>query len=82
VLSSSLRLLNQAKEIPLTFMKAFLDSLNWILWELFILYNKIVEIISQIIGTSWSSVSIKHSEKADLRPFNFNVCFVFWLQNV
>jgi hypothetical protein len=46
MLGSSLSLLNQREEISFTFSEALLDSFNWILRELLILNNEVVQIVS------------------------------------
>lgn len=82
VLGSCLCLLNKAKEIPLTLMESFLNGLNWVLRELFILNHKVMQVISEVVSACWASMSIKHSEEADLRPLNIDVGLVLWLENV
>ena len=41
-----------------------------------------MQVVSKIVCTSWASMSIKHTEEADLWPLNVNVGFVLGLQNV
>jgi hypothetical protein len=75
-------LLNKTKEIPLTLMESFLDSLDWVLRELFILYHKVMQVISEVVSTCRASMSIKHSEEANLRPLNIDVGLILWLENI
>jgi hypothetical protein len=77
-----LGLLDEAQEIPFTFMETFLYRLNGILWELFVLNNKIVKIVPKVICTSCSTVAVKDSKKTDLRPFDIEIGLVFGFQNV
>jgi len=82
VLGSCLCLLNKTEEIPLTLMESFLDGLDWVLRKLFILNHKVMQVISEVVSACRASMSIKHSEKADLRPLNIDVGLVLWLENV
>lgn len=51
--------------------------------KFFILNYKIVKIVSEIIGTICSAMTIKHTEKTNLRPFHIGWdLFVSWLQNI
>ena len=63
-------------------MESFLDGLDWVLRKLFILHHKVMQVISEVVSACRASMSIKHSEKADLRPFNIDVGLVLWLENV
>lgn len=82
VLCPSLSLFDQSEEVALTLSEALLDSFNWILGELLVLNNKVVQVVSQIIGTRGTTVSIEDSEETNLRPVDVKIGLVFGLQNV
>lgn len=82
MLGPSLCLFDQRQEVALTLPKALFDSLDWILWELFVLDNKIVQVISEVVSAGRASVSIEHTKEADLWPVHVKVGFVLGFQNV
>ena len=47
-----------------------------------ILHHKVVQIISQVVCTSCTTVAVKNSKEADLRPLDIQVCLALWLENV
>jgi hypothetical protein len=82
-LSLGLGLLNEADEVEFTFLKTSDDAFFGMHGEFFILNHEVVEIVSEIVGASGSSVSIKHPKKAHLGPLNTRrQLFLFGLQDV
>lgn len=41
-----------------------------------------MKIVSQIVSTSCSSVSVKYSEEANLRPLDIEMSLTFWFENI
>lgn len=82
VLGPGLSLLDEREEVAFAFSEALLDSLDRILWELLILNDEVVEVISQIVGTSGTTMSVEYSKEADLWPVDVKVGLVLGLQNV
>ena len=82
ILSSRLRYFDQIYETSLALFKPVNNGLLWELREVFVLDDKIVEIISKIVSTGSSSMPIEDSKKADLRPLNVEVLLALGLQNV
>jgi len=68
-----LGLLHQTQETPFALPEPLLDGLDRVLRELFILNHKVMQVIPEVVGTSRSSMPIKYSEKADLRPLNIDI---------
>lgn len=52
MLCPGLSLLDEAEEVALTISETFSDCLYRILWKLFVLYNKVMEVVTQIICAS------------------------------
>lgn len=63
-------------------MESLFDSLDWILWELFILNHKVMQVISKVVRTSRASMPVKYSKEADLWPLDVYICLVLWLKDV
>ena len=70
VLGARLGDLDQVDETSLTFFEAANDSFLRELWEVVILDHKVVQIVSEVVGTSGSSVTVEDAEKADLGPLD------------
>lgn len=82
MLSSSLRLLNEAEEVALALMEALLDGLDWVLRELLILHNEVMQVISEVISTRRASMAIKDTEEADLWPLDIKIRLVLRFEDV
>lgn len=82
MLSAGLRLLHEAEEVALALSEAFADGLYWVLRELLVLDDEIVQIVAQVVGAGGASVAVEDSEEADLRPLDVQMLLVLWLQNV
>jgi len=52
------------------------------LGEIFILYNEVVQIVTQVVGTGGSTMAIEHSKKAYLRPFDRQVLLRFGFEDI
>ena len=68
------------KKDPLWFLNGIFDCNLWILWEVIISYNKLMQLVSQEISASWSSMSVIHSKEWASRPI-IN-CLEFRLNDV
>ena len=62
--------LDQIYETPLTFFEAANDSFLRELWEVVILDHEVVQIVSEVVGTSGASVTVKDAEEANLWPLD------------
>ncbi len=56
-------------ECILAFFEPLNESLTRVLREVFALYDEIMKIVPEILGANMSSVSIKNTKEAYLRPF-------------
>ena len=63
-------------------MESLFDCLNRVLRELLVLNNKVMQVISKVVSTGRASMSIKNTEKTDLRPLNVKVSLVLRFENV
>lgn len=82
MLSSRLGLLDEREEVTLTFTEALLDSLDWVLRELLILHNEVMQVISQVVCAGRAAMAVEDSKEADLWPFDVEVYLVLGLQDV
>ena len=82
MLSPCLRYFDQVKETSLALLETSYDSLFRELWEVFVLDYEVVQIVSEVVSTSSTSVSIENPEKADLRPLYVQMGLAFWLEYV
>lgn len=82
VLSSSLSLLHQIQEVLLAISEALLDCLDGILRELLVLDHKVVEVVSEVVCTSRSSVAIEDAEEANLGPLDIEMRLVFGFEDI
>jgi len=78
MLGALLSHLNKLDKISFAFSEPKLYSFLGIHRELLILDHKIVQIIPKVISTSSSTVAIKNSKEADLRPLNIELGLGFW----
>ena len=62
--------LDQVDETSLTLFESSNDSFLRELWEVVILDDKVVQIVSEVVGTSGTSVTVKDAEEADLGPLD------------
>lgn len=65
-----------------TLSEALCYSLFRILWKMIVLNYKVMQIISKKISTYGSTMPIKYSKKADLRPLFINMNFVLRLHDI
>ena len=77
-----MRLLNEAEKVALALMEALLDGLDWVLRELLILHNKVMQVISEVISTCRATMAIKDSEETDLWPFDVEIRLVLRFEDV
>ena len=70
VLSTALGLLNKVNEVLLALIKACADSLLWVLREVLVLDNEVMQVVSQVVRTGCSTVAIEDSKEANLRPLD------------
>ena len=82
VLGSCLSNFNEVKEAALTLFETSHDRFIWKLWEVLVLHDEVMKIIAQVVRTGSSTMAIEDSEETDLRPFNVQVCFTLWLEDV
>lgn len=52
------------------------------LWEIFVLDDEIMKIVSEVIGTGSPTVAVEHAKETDLGPLNIQVLLAFGLQDV
>ena len=78
MLGALLSHLNKLDKIFFAFSEPKLYGFLGIHRELLILDHKIVQIIPKVISTSSSTVAIKNSKEADLRPLNVELGLGFW----
>jgi len=69
-LSPSLSKFDQVDKIALTLLKACCDCLLRMHRELIVLHDKVMQIISQVVGTCSASMPIEDTEETNLGPFN------------
>ncbi len=65
----------------LTFMEPFNQCLFWVLGEVLVLYDKVMQVVSEVFSTEVPTVAVKDSKEADLRPIPLPV-LVLGLQYV
>ena len=82
VLGPCLGNFNEVEEAALTLFETSHDRFIWKLWEVLVLHDEVMKIIAQVVGTGCSTMAIEDSEETDLRPFNVQVCFTLWLEDV
>ena len=68
VLTTRREVFNCVKEVLFSFLVAVDDGLSWACWKGSLLYNELVQVISEEISTCVATVSIKDSEEAALWP--------------
>ena len=76
MLSSRLGLLDDRKEVALTFTESLLDSLDWVLRELVILHDEVVQVISQVVCAGRAAMTVEDSKEANLRPLYVEIYLV------
>ena len=82
-LSPALGLLHKRYEALLALLETFGNGFLRELGELIVLDDKVVQVVSQVVGAVAASVAIEHPEEADLRPLHpGGQLFVARLQNV
>jgi len=69
-------------ETPFTFINTSIDCFFRILREVIVLNYKIVQVVAKVVGACCSTMAVKHSEEANLRPFNVEMGLALGLQNV
>lgn len=73
MLRSLLSNLDQIHEALFAFSEALHDGFLGELGEVLILDNKVVKVVSEIIGARCSTMAIKHTKEANLRPIDRQV---------
>lgn len=74
--------LDQVDETTFTFLEASHDGLFGELRELFILHDKVVKVITQVVSARSTAVAVENTKETDLRPFNLQILLALWLKNV
>ena len=74
--------LNQLDKVAFTFKNTGRYCLFWILREMFILYNEVMQIITEVVSTCRASMTVEHSEEANLRPFDIQMGLTLRFQYV
>ena len=82
VLGSRLCNFDKVEEAPLTFSETCHDRFIRELREVLILHDEVMKIVAEVVSTGRSTMTIEDSEEADLWPFNVQVCFALWLEDV
>ena len=82
VLGSLLGHLDEADEAALALLEASNDRLLRELGEVLVLDDKIVQVVSEVVSAGSSTVTVKHSEEADLRPLDIRVLLALGFQDV
>lgn len=82
ILGPCLRHFNQIDKAALALYETSDDGFLRELGEVFVLHDEVVEVVTQVVGTGSSSVAIKDTEEADLRPLNVKVLLALGLEDV
>ena len=69
------------KEIALSFLVTVYNGLLRVIWKCCILNDELMQIVSQKVRTSISSMAIKYSEEAAFGPIS-NILLCWWLHNI
>jgi len=62
--------LHQVNEAALALLETAYDCFLRILGEIFVLNDKIVKVVTEVVRTSCTTVAVKNTEEANLRPLN------------
>lgn len=82
MLSPALSYFDESAETLLALLEACDDGFLRKVWEVLVLDHKIVKVVTQVISASRTSVTVKNAEETDLGPFNIQICFTLWLENI
>lgn len=82
VLGTHLSHLNQVKEATLTFHEPSFDSLVRVLRETFVLYDEVVQVVTEVVRARCSAMTVEDTEEADLGPIHCQVLFAFRLEDI
>ena len=69
-------------EKTLSFPETVSQCLNWILWEVFILYNELMQVVSEEIGTYRTAMPVVNSKEGALWPLLTFVILGFRFHNI
>src|SRR4051794_39708218 len=65
-----------------TLSETLQDCFFRIIRKMFVLYDKVMQIVSKEIGADSSTMTIKDSKEANLWPFYFNIRFILWFHDI
>ena len=82
ILGPRLRDLNQVDEASLTLFETANNGFLRELREIFILHDKVMKIVSEVVGAGSSTVAVEHAKEANLGPLNVQVLLALGLQDV
>ena len=72
---------HSVKEIAFSFLVTVYNGLLGVIWKCCILNDELMQVVSQKVRTSITSVAIKYSEKAAFRPIS-NILLGWWLHDI
>lgn len=82
ILGTSLSDLNKVNKAPLAFIETALDGFLGKLRKFFVLHDKIVQVVSQVVCTCCPTMAIKDAKETDLGPIHTQILLAFWLEDV
>lgn len=70
VLSTGLGLFDEGEEVALALPEALSDGLDWILRELLVLHDEVVQVVAEVISACTTAVTVENTEEANLWPLD------------